>query len=302
MQCTAFCASGAFGTYVGNAESLKKATLSSFYVIIGTVLAGYFIWRVSMPRIDKLLKLQDQEEKPPSEDRLVILCDGIFAIAITLLVLDIKVPPFSALALHDVNQATIEIHDNIRNMLPQIMFYLITFFIIASYWNGHRRMMQYIKHIDNTFIRLTFLFLAFIVFFPIGFNVGTTYGKFPEGVIFFTLTMTGCGFSSQILWLYAAWNRRLVDSDERRDLIIARSLSLLPIPIYLCLSLFLFFIPYFQHNTSTIYFSWVLLPVFTSIYRRIRKLLAKPSEAQNQDSQANLENGPAPSVGADTAS
>src|SRR5581483_11114054 len=237
----------------------KNATLFSIYVIIGHVLAGYFIWRVSMPLIDELFKLQGQEEKPASEDRLVMLCDGIFAIAITLLVLDIKVPLIPPQDLVN-GKAQTDLHQNIVAILHQIIIYLITFFIVASYWNGHRRMMQHIKHIDNTFIWLTFLFLAFIVFFPISFNVVNEYGKFPEGVIFFTLTMAGCGFLSQLLWLYAAWNRKLVDSDTERDLIIARSLGLLPVPIYLCLSLLLFFIPYFRDNPSNIYYSYVLLP------------------------------------------
>src|SRR5581483_1051162 len=121
-----------------NSLCFKNATLFSIYVIIGHVLAGYFIWRVSMPLIDELFKLQGQEEKPASEDRLVMLCDGIFAIAITLLVLDIKVPLIPPQDLVN-GKAQTDLHQNIVAILHQIIIYLITFFIVASYWNGHRR-------------------------------------------------------------------------------------------------------------------------------------------------------------------
>src|SRR5437899_8182022 len=86
------------------------------------------------------------EEKSLGFDRLIMLCDGIFAIAMTLLVLDIKLPEgLQARALHD----------ELGNLLTKSIYYLITFITVAGYWVSHRQLMTYIKRQDGPFTTLT---------------------------------------------------------------------------------------------------------------------------------------------------
>jgi uncharacterized membrane protein len=77
--------------------------------------------RPSRPSFENLFGKPVQEEHAPSEDRLVMLCDGIFAIAITLLVLDIKLAPIPA---HIPNAAAF-VHNSIIGLLPNILIYLV---------------------------------------------------------------------------------------------------------------------------------------------------------------------------------
>src|SRR6266700_8154639 len=93
------------------------------------------------------------------DDRLIMLCDGVFAIAMTLLVLDIS------LDLKDGIDAAISA------LFGKILIYIVTFFIIASYWTSHRRLMRIIKRMDSRLVQITLLFLAFITFFPVAFNM-----------------------------------------------------------------------------------------------------------------------------------
>src|ERR1700730_1504586 len=100
---------------------------------------------------NKLLSKFIFEEKSPGFDRLIMLCDGIFAIAMTLLVLDIKLP--EGLTSQTFGDAW-------NSLLVKSIFYVITFVIVANYWKEHRRLMMFVKRQDERFTQLTFLFLA----------------------------------------------------------------------------------------------------------------------------------------------
>jgi uncharacterized membrane protein len=209
------------------------------------------------------------DEKTPNEDRLVMLCDGIFAIAITLLVINIGITPRSP-APSDVSAVLDQL------IMPSI-FYLVTFLVIASYWRSHRNLMQVVQHLDNGFISLTFVFLAFIAFFPVTSKLLGDYADTPQIVIIYTLGLSGCSFASLALWFYATWKHRLVSPDLPQELINTRSISLLLNPLIYCASLLLLFVvppdqPYLicfswmligftQRGTKYVYLHWLAKPV-----------------------------------------
>src|ERR1044071_3207157 len=95
------------------------------------------------------------DEKSNGFERLIMLCDGIFAIAMTLLILDIKLPT-------EVQNASIFVEE-LRELLIKSLYYLLTFITLATFWRGHRRLMTYVKRQDNRFTTLTFVFLAFVI-------------------------------------------------------------------------------------------------------------------------------------------
>ncbi|QBD76604.1 DUF1211 domain-containing protein [Ktedonosporobacter rubrisoli] len=236
------------------------------------------------PPLESLFGKPVQEEHSPGEDRLVMLCDGVFAIAITLLVLDIKLPPIPA---HIADPAGF-VHNNIMGLLPKIVIYLITFFLLAQLWQDHRTMMRYIQRLDKVFISLTFLFLAFIVFFPVAFNIAAEYSDFPEGVVFYTLSLIGCGCSAQLLWLYASWRHRLTGPETNSTLIASRSIHSLIVPVYFCLSLLLLLIPSFHDQPSKVYWSWIFLPIFAVFIGRILHRFFPALEVPPADKAQNL--------------
>ncbi len=202
----------------------------------------------------------NQVEPFSAGDRLIMLCDGVFAIAITLLVINIKIP---AGLTEDTFNAALR-----TQLFSQVLFYLITFLVVAGYWSEHRRLMKLIERIDRRFISLTFLFLAFIAFFPVTSSiVGEGYG-YRSAVILYTLAFAGCGFSSLLLWLYASWHHRLIDPQMTQDEIISHAINIALAPSYFSLSLLLLFS---SITPANIFWTWLLLPVVVFVVRRIRQ-------------------------------
>jgi uncharacterized membrane protein len=202
--------------------------------------------------------VQKQEDKKPAEDRLVMLCDGVFAISITLLVINIKIPD-------GLNETKFNAALN-TELFSVILFYVITFAVIAGYWLLHRRIMNIIERLDNRFIRLNLVFLAFIAFFPVSSSILGQGYTYPGAVILYTLTMAGCGFSALALWLYASWHHQLINQAMTREKIISFSIRSAQVPVYFCLSLLLLFT---SIQPANIFWTWPLLPLLSFIVQRV---------------------------------
>jgi len=135
------------------------------------------------------------------QDRIVMLSDGVFAIAITLLVLDISLP-------NGVNSS--DVSAIVRSLLPHFIGYTISFIVIASYWLGHHRIMKVITHVDRNFLWLNFLFLFFITVFPVSTSLlGLHFGTVAPTIIYACFS-AATGFSLWLLWIYASGKSRLL--------------------------------------------------------------------------------------------
>lgn len=204
-----------------------------------------------------------EETKKPGEDRIVMLSDGIFAIAVTLLVLGIQIPPA------DTHSRDAFVKALTGDFLTNTLFYVVTFAVLASYWLEHRHLMNSIKQVDRTFLWLNLLFLAFVAFFPVATNV-VQYAQFPEAVIVYTIVLAGCGYSLALLWIYALSNRRLIaansDLHSQNSPLIEAVLS----PTFILASLCLLFIPNF--HPSHVFYSWLFLPFMKGTSQIFAKL------------------------------
>ncbi len=197
------------------------------------------------------------DEKSASEDRLVMLCDGIFAIAVTLLVLDIRLPI-----------DTVHFRANLPTFFTKILYYFVTFLIIARYWMVHRRIMYMINKLDSVFLWLTFLFLAFIALLPATIIVISEFGKDLIADIIYTVSLAACGLSASALWIYASSHHRLIAPSIDQHFITFRTIDTLVAPIYFLLSLLLFFVPLFANDPPLIFYSWIFTSVPSSLLQR----------------------------------
>jgi uncharacterized membrane protein len=91
-----------------------------------------------------------------NKQRLEAFTDGVYAIVITLLILDIRIP--------DVKPA--DLGPALIAMLPQVFTYVLSFFVIGLYWFSHHRIAQQIKSIDGTFVWLNMIWLLFVTIMP----------------------------------------------------------------------------------------------------------------------------------------
>jgi uncharacterized membrane protein len=132
-------------------------------------------------------------------DRLPALSDGVIAIVITLLVLDITVPELPP------NSATDVVIRSIVAEWPQFVGYVLSFWVIGIYWILHRRTFTYIERHERGIVLLNLLFLLLVAFIPYATAVFVAYPG-QLGVVFLSVALALAGFSLAVLWIHASRN------------------------------------------------------------------------------------------------
>jgi uncharacterized membrane protein len=192
------------------------------------------------------------EVPPPfGLDRIVFFSDAVMAIAITLLVLDLKVPDAAGRSASDLGRTIM------LGLWPKYLGYMVSFWVIALYWVAHHRCFRYIRKYDRRLIYLNFLFLMFIAFMP-----------FPTGLLFsnpiqtasvalYAGTAAGMGLSLAGVWIYAS-RHRFIPANLSRVLIRDIRLNLLLPPLVFLLSAV---VALFNAGLA-MYFWFLLIPVY----------------------------------------
>jgi uncharacterized membrane protein len=120
--------------------------------------------------------------------RLVAFTDGVFAIAITLLVLNLEVP--------DVSDS--RVGDELLDLAPQLGAYFLSFAVIGRFWLVHHRVFATMDSFDAALLGLNLLYLALIVLVPFTTEVLGEYGDTSVGVIVYAAVMA---LASLVNWL-----------------------------------------------------------------------------------------------------
>lgn len=139
-------------------------------------------------------------------ERLVFFSDAVFAIAITLLALEIRLPSATGDLSND------QLAQSLVSLWPKYLSYIISFLVIGSFWTAHHRKFRYIKHYDRWLIILNLLLLMSVAFIPFPTSVISEYGN-RTATIFYALAILVTNVFSILLWLYASHNQRLTGGE-----------------------------------------------------------------------------------------
>jgi len=131
-----------------------------------------------------------------SVERLCALSDGIFAVAMTLLVLDLRVPPEVKAAVHSEYDLWIVLGSLWREVVP----YVMTFLTLSIFWNGQQVQLQQLKHSDRqiTWIHLGFLFSVTIL--PFSTRLLADFILLRPALLVYWSNILMLG-----VWLFAGW-------------------------------------------------------------------------------------------------
>ena len=140
-------------------------------------------------------------------NRLEALTDGVFAIVMTLLVLEISVPEIAQSSLHA------ELPQRLLELWPKLLSYVISFIILGLFWYMHHHAFHYIKRSDSGLIWLNILFLMFIALIPFSTSVFGDYGTEQLPLIIYATNLMLALVMRVIIWTYATGKQRLVDRD-----------------------------------------------------------------------------------------
>ena len=142
--------------------------------------------------------------------RLEAFSDGVFAIAITLLILEVRIPHAA-----QVNPGMLA--GSLRELLPSYLAYILSFAMIGIYWANHSCIFKLFVKSDHIFNLLNVFFLMCISFVPFPTAILGQYWHYPDArqaaVMFYVLGMLLAAFGWMAVWLYASRNFRLLDPD-----------------------------------------------------------------------------------------
>jgi uncharacterized membrane protein len=190
-------------------------------------------------------------------DRVLFFSDAVFAIAITLLVVDIRVPDV-------VENAYQELH----NARGKILSFAISFLVIGLFWMGHHRLFRNITALDRPLIFLNLLFLGTIAFLPYPTALlfaGSTDQVTPP--VFYAACVAGAGLVELAVWLYAIRAKGLVPASVSPAFRRYETAQLLPVPVVFGLSIPVAFVA-----PGVAPFTWILLLPIGRALRRIMRV------------------------------
>ena len=141
-------------------------------------------------------------------ERLVFFSDAVFAIAITLLVIDLKLPPEANF------RSEREAWQALGATLPRLLGFVISFLVIGAYWVGHHRMFRYIVRYNDSLLWRNLLLLMWIAFLPFPTSVFSEYGRGQMPLVLYAASLGLAGLSSLWVWRYASHNGLVATGTE----------------------------------------------------------------------------------------
>ena len=114
---------------------------------------------IAMKQQDHLLDQHDPERRDFQIERLILFTDAVFAIAITLLIIEIKAPE-----VH--HKGPREQIIDLINMTPKFIGFMMSFGVIAIYWRSHHRIFGFVTNFTEKLIWMNMLFLFTVVLMP----------------------------------------------------------------------------------------------------------------------------------------
>jgi len=165
----------------------------------------------------------------PSETfRIEAFADAVFAIAITLLVIEIRLPPHEeVLRIGGVGPALLQ-------LWPSYVGYAISFIVIGIMWANHHNLMKLVDRVDHGFITLTLLLLLCVAFLPFPTAVMADHladrdtHEQAVAVAFYCGCFTVTALFYFLMWWHAARNRRLIASHVSDDAVRAITRAYVP--------------------------------------------------------------------------
>ena len=187
-------------------------------------------------------------------DRIAFFSDAVMAIAITLLVIDLKLPDRS----HG------ELFSQLALLQGPLLGYFISFMVVASFWEAHHRMFRYLQTYDRRFLWLNNFFLMFIAFLPFPTSIiGDRLDS--QRAVFYIVNIAAIGLLRFAMWYYATRKSRLVASEFPVTKVREEMWRALAVPVG-----FLLTIPVAIINARFVGWCWLLI-WFVTLYLSARK-------------------------------
>lgn len=203
-----------------------------------------------------------------SLDRLVFFSDAVFAIAMTLLVLELILP--GDLDPNQVDRA-------LAAHLPEFLAYVLSFTVIGTAWMNHHRKFTVIRRYDVRLQWLNLLLLFFIALLPMPTSLLSDYGArtSPWPVVLYAVVTAGVYITLSLIWRHA-WRTGLIAPEVDTELYRYVLHGARPVPV-----VFLGSVPLAFLSPELAAYSWLLLVPVLPTARRLRRRNAGLAERES---------------------
>jgi uncharacterized membrane protein len=141
-----------------------------------------------------------------TKSRLESLSDGIFAFAMTLLVIGLNLPDKSAI----VPTTAYTVHF-LLSLYSDFFHYVLAFLILGAFWLSHHIEVHPLRGLDRTYVWLNLGTLMFVALLPFSTSFSGDFSNVSLGAIVFELNLFAIGMGMYFQWMYATGNNRLVE-------------------------------------------------------------------------------------------
>jgi uncharacterized membrane protein len=168
-------------------------------------------------------------------ERILAFSDGVFAIAITLLVLNLTVPTVQ----HDLLGA-------LGNEWPRYLSYVTSFILIGILWANHHHIFNHVKRANHTFLMINVIFLLWVAFIPFPTAILASYLNNPAerrtAMVIYAVTFLVGALLFNLVWRYATGGDRLTGEKPNHEVIGKTTRSYLLGPIVWAIDVLVSFI------------------------------------------------------------
>lgn len=144
--------------------------------------------------------LSHETKKQFQLERMILFSDAVFAIAITLLIIDLKIP--------DIPQPVSgqKLSESVISLIPKFIGFVLSFFIIGLYWSIHHRIFGFVIGYTNKLLWLNLVFLFGIVLMPFSTSFYSEYLReyLNLPVIFYAVNISFLGVMNYVIWKYVS--------------------------------------------------------------------------------------------------
>jgi uncharacterized membrane protein len=173
-------------------------------------------------------QLHNELRKEFQLERLILFSDAVFAIAITLLVIEIKIPVLPHQEISDDH-----LLHKLAELIPKFVGFLVSFLLIGQYWIVHHRMFGFVINFNQKLIWLNLLFLLCVALMPFSTGFYSEYAGMPvlSPVIFYTCNIALLGAINFFMWRYLSNPEKGLTENLSSQLARYSSLRAITVPV-----------------------------------------------------------------------
>lgn len=190
--------------------------------------------------------------------RVQALTDGIYAIAMTILILNVEVPnvtPKSGLLIK-----------SLIALYPQFFDFALSFLLLAIFWTVHHRHFHFIKKADSGLLWINVFTLLFVVLIPFSTSLFGEYRNLSVAAIFFELNILTIGILKFVQWSYISKRGELVSDElDRDEIALGKKINLVTPAV----SVIAIFIAFFSPDNSTA--MYMTVPLIIAVMRNLHR-------------------------------